>query len=124
MRIAAAVAICCAAGGLARYYISGWLHHLFGRGFPFGTLTVNVVGALLIGMVMQYSLRGTLPESVRVGLVTGLLGGLTTFSSFSYETLYLLRDGRLLSAFVNIVANLLLCLLFTWFGMVAVRNLL
>lgn len=124
MKVAAAVALFCAMGGLARYYISGWVHSLAGRGFPYGTLMVNIIGAFLIGVVMEYSLRSNgLSEQVRIGLTVGLLGGLTTFSSFSYETLTLLRNGSLIAASANIFGSVFICLICTWLGILLVRLL-
>ncbi len=124
MKTAAAIAIFCAGGGLARYYLSGWVYDLLGRAFPFGTLIVNVIGAYLIGLIMELALRSTLISDVlRIGLTVGFLGGLTTFSTFSYETFKLLEDGRFIIAFANVLASVFVCLLFTWLGIVTVRSL-
>lgn len=122
MRTAATIALFCAGGGLTRYYLSGWIYNLLGRSFPYGTLAVNVVGAYLIGVVMETGLRSTLlPDTLRIGLTVGFMGGLTTFSTFSYETFKLLEEGQLLFAFANVAASVLICLLFTWLGIVSVR---
>ena len=111
-----------ALGCLARYWISGWVHTVAGRTFPYGTLVVNVVGAFCIGLLMEFSLRSAIvPPSLRTGLAIGFLGGLTTFSTFSYETYRLLEDGQLLTAAANVVASVLICLVFTWLGIVAAR---
>lgn len=124
MKIAATIALFCAGGGLARYYLSGWIYSLFGRSFPYGTLTVNIIGAYLIGVILELNLRSTLiPETLRIGLTVGFLGGLTTFSAFSYETFKLLEEGQLIFAFTNIAASIVACLLFTWLGIVSVRLL-
>ena len=124
MKTAAAIAIFCAGGGLARYYLSGWVYTLLGRSFPYGTFAVNIIGAYLIGLIMELGLRSTLiPDALRIGLTVGLLGGLTTFSTFSYETFSLLEDGQFLVAFVNILASVAVCLLFTWLGILTVRTL-
>lgn len=122
MKTAATIAFFCAGGGLTRYYLSGWIYSLFGRSFPYGTLTVNIIGAYLIGVILELSLRSTLiPETLRIGLTVGFLGGLTTFSTFSYETFKLLEEGQLIFAFSNITASIVACLLFTWLGIVTVR---
>lgn len=122
MKTAATIALFCAGGGLTRYYLSGWIYNFLGRSFPYGTLAVNVVGAYLIGVVMETGLRSTLlPDTLRIGLTVGFLGGLTTFSTFSYETFKLLEEGQLLFAFANVAASVLICLLFTWLGIVTVR---
>lgn len=124
MRAAATIAFFCAGGGLARYYLSGLVYSLLGRTFPYGTFVVNVIGAYLIGLVMELGMRSTLiPDTLRLGLTVGFLGGLTTFSTFSYETLLLLEDGRFMVAFVNIMASVAVCLLFTWLGIVTIRTL-
>lgn len=122
MKIAATIAIFCACGGLTRYYLSGWAGTLLGRSFPFGTLLVNVIGAYLIGAVMESGARSTLiPETLRIGLTVGFMGGLTTFSTFSYETFRLLEDGQFFFAFVNTAASVIACLLFTWLGIITIR---
>lgn len=124
MKTAATIAIFCAGGGVSRYYLSGWVYSIVGRSFPYGTLLVNIIGAYLIGFVMELGLRSTLiPDALRLGLTVGFLGGLTTFSTFSYETFTLLEDGRLLVAFANILASVAVCLLFTWLGIITVRTL-
>lgn len=124
MRTAATIAIFCAGGGLARYYLSGWVYSLLGRGFPYGTLTVNLCGGYLIGLIMELGLRSTaISPSLRLGLTVGFLGGFTTFSTFSYETFSLLEDGRFITAFTNVLVSVVLSLLFTWLGIVTVRTL-
>jgi CrcB protein len=124
MKTAAAIAIFCAGGGLTRYYLSGWVYSLLGRAFPYGTFAVNIIGAYLIGLIMELGLRSTfIPDTLRLGLTVGFLGGLTTFSTFSYETFTLLEDGRFLVAFSNVLASVAVCLLFTWLGIVTVRTL-
>lgn len=124
MRTAVTIALFCAGGGLARYYLSGWIYSLLGRGFPWGTLLVNVIGAYFIGLIMELGQSSTLiPDVMRIGLTVGLLGGLTTFSTFSHETFKLLEDGQLLLAFVNVLASVAVCLFFTWLGIVTARSL-
>ncbi|MBV5341587.1 MAG: fluoride efflux transporter CrcB [Deltaproteobacteria bacterium] len=124
MKTAAAIAFFCAGGGLTRYYLSGWVYNLLGRAFPYGTFAVNIIGAYLIGLIMELGMRSTvIPDTLRLGLTVGFLGGLTTFSTFSYETFALLEDGRFLVAFANIMGSVALCLLFTWLGIITVRTL-
>jgi CrcB protein len=124
MKTAATIALLCAGGGLTRYYLSGWVYNLLGRAFPYGTFAVNIIGAYMIGLIMELGLRSTLiPDTLRLGLTVGFLGGLTTFSTFSYETFSLLEDGQFLVAFANILASVTVCLLFTWLGIITVRTL-
>lgn len=113
-----------ALGCLSRYYLSGWVYGLLGRRFPFGTLAVNLVGAFLIGLIMEFGLRSAaLPANLRLGIAIGFLGGLTTFSTFSYETLRLLEDGELLTATVNVLVSVVTGLTFTWLGIQLARSL-
>lgn len=124
MNKAAIIGLFCAGGGVSRYYLSLWLYSLFGRAFPYGTLAVNVIGAYLIGLIMELALRSTtLSDTLRLGLTVGFLGGLTTFSTFSYETFKLLEDGQFFLAAVNVLVSVLLCLLCTWLGIVTIRAL-
>src|SRR5512133_1096123 len=110
MKTAATIAIFCASGGLSRYYLSGWVYSLLGRAFPYGTFVVNVIGAFFIGLIMELGLRSTLiPDTLRLGLTVGFMGGLTTFSTFSYETFTLLEDGQFGVAFANVFASVALC---------------
>ncbi len=113
-----------ALGCLSRYLVSGWIYALFGRAFPYGTLVVNVLGAFLIGLIMEFGLRSAvLPVDIRSGLVMGFLGGFTTFSSFSYETFRLLEEGGILMATTNVLVSVFACLFFTWAGIHAARAL-
>jgi CrcB protein len=113
-----------ALGCLARYYLSSWVYALMGRGFPYGTLAVNIVGAFFIGFVMELSLRSTLiSTNLRVGLTIGFMGGLTTFSTFSFETFKLLEDGQFVVAFTNVLMSVFVCLLLTWLGIIVARQI-
>jgi CrcB protein len=103
----------CFAGALgsgARYLIGVWAVERFGVGFPCGTLIVNVAGCFLMALVMQASLSlATFPPTLRFALTTGFLGGLTTYSSFNYETTRLVEQGTPLRALANLLLTLLLC---------------
>ncbi len=122
MKTAAFIALFCAGGGLTRYYLSGWIYSILGRTLPYGTFAVNVIGSFFIGLVMELGLQSTaIPSTLRVGLTVGFMGGLTTFSTFSYETLMMLEDGRILASFINILSSVSICLAFTWLGILAVR---
>ena len=119
------IALFGALGCLSRYFLSGWVYNIFGSGFPYGTLAVNATGAYIIGLIMEFSIGSNLiSQSLRVGITIGFLGGLTTFSTFSYETFRLLEDGEFLIASINIFISVLVCLFFTWAGTETARYLL
>ena len=119
------IALFGALGCLSRYYVQGWVYDIFGRGLPFGTFAVNIIGSFIIGLIMEFSLYSDLiSPTLRTGLTIGFLGGLTTFSTFSYETFRLLEDGEFFFAFLNTFASVLVCIFFTWGGVVAARYLL
>lgn len=125
MKTAATIAIFCAGGGLTRYYLSGWIYNILGRNFPYGTFAVNIIGSYFIGLIMELGLRSTsIPGTLRLGLTVGFLGGLTTFSTFSYETFELLEEGQISVAFANVTASVIVCLLFTWLGILSVRTII
>ena len=118
MHPALAVALGGAAGALARFHLVVAMKRL-DTVFPWGTLLVNVLGSFLIGAVWAWFLdRPDTPEWVRVGLMTGVLGGYTTLSSVSLETVLLLESGAYWQAGANIAANFLLgvlaCLAALW----------
>jgi fluoride exporter len=112
------------AGCVARYWLAGAVQNLTDHGFPSGTLSVNILGSLIIGLVMTLSLeRGLVNDDLRILLTTGFCGGFTTMSTFSYETLALLRDGEQLLALGNISATFAACLGAVWLGSIAARLL-
>ncbi|GFO61323.1 putative fluoride ion transporter CrcB [Geomonas silvestris] len=118
------IALFGALGCLARYFLSGWVYDLCGRALPYGTFAVNVIGAFLIGLIMEFSIRSVLvPPTLRTALTIGFLGGLTTFSTFSFETFRLIEEGALVSAFGNILLSVVACLACTWLGIAAARAL-
>lgn len=96
-------------GASLRYIISVNSSRLFGTQLPYGTLIVNVLGGLLIGLIMEFSLTTDfISHDLRLFLTTGILGGLTTFSTFSYETISFLSEGRYIAGISNIFLNLIL----------------
>lgn len=112
-----------AAGAVFRYGLSSGIAHWFGKGFPLGTLTVNVVGSGLMGFLYVLMLQRVVSEEWRLALLTGLLGAFTTFSTFSVETLNLVQDGAFLKAGANIFLSVFLCLMAAWIGMVLGKQL-
>lgn len=115
------VALGGAIGASARYLVSGWMGAWFGPGFPWGTFFANVSGSFLIGIVLALVDGGSLPAGARLFLAVGILGGYTTFSSFSYESLGLLTDTGLLLTLLNTLGQLILGLVFVYFGVVVGR---
>jgi CrcB protein len=106
-------------GAAARYVLQGLVYRFLPATFPFGTFAVNIIGSFLIGFLMA-ALEGRflVTPALRVFLAIGVLGGFTTFSSFSYETLMLLREGSYALGAINILATVVLCLSATWMGLV------
>ncbi len=122
MRIVLLIGLGSFIGGVSRYLLSQLIQNKALTSFPWGTLTVNVIGCLLIGMVFGISERSGLTNDWRLFLATGLLGGFTTFSAFSFESISLIRDGQAGSALLYIGCSIVLGLLATYGGMVAVSN--
>lgn len=98
-------------GGVLRYWLSGFVYKFFHPTFPYGTLSVNVLGSFIIGVVMYYfDANELISQQLRIFLTIGLCGGLTTFSTFSYETINFLKEREFLYAGLNILLNLFLTL--------------
>jgi CrcB protein len=118
------VALGGAVGASLRYLVAATTHGLLGHAFPYGTLLVNVLGSLLIGyLVVLLPDTGSTISLLRLLLITGLLGGFTTYSAFSIETLTLLQEGQLMKAGLNIALTLCSCLLAVWAGYLLARSL-
>lgn len=105
-------------GSITRYLTSTWVQTASGSlDFPYGTLTVNLAGCFIIGLLAQLAeTRGIFTSETRLLVFTGVLGGFTTFSSFGNETLNLARSGNTANAFINIGANVIFGLLAVWIG--------
>ncbi len=110
-------------GAVLRYLLSGWAHRVYGGVLPVGTLLVNLVGCFALGVLMTLVERQALSPEVRLALGVGLLGALTTFSTFGYETVELVRRGALAPALGNVAGNVVLGVAAVWAGMAAVRSL-
>ncbi len=114
-----------ALGGMARFWCSGVMARLIGETFPWGTLFVNVLGCLIIGFVATVTApdgRLFVDQTTRQFVMLGFLGGFTTFSSFSLQTLSLMNDGEWIYAGLNIGASLVLCLVAVWIGHVIAEH--
>ena len=105
------IAIGSAIGGVARYWCSGVAARLIGETFPWGTLIVNVLGSFLIGVIQQIGLTTLwIPDTLRVVLAIGVMGGFTTYSSFSYEAVKLVESGSWTAAAAYVALTTVLCL--------------
>jgi len=113
-----------AIGALLRYGASLSVYSFMGRGFPYGTLFVNVTGSLLMGLLSVMMLeRFNIGPEWRAAVLVGVLGSFTTFSTFSIETLNLLEQGDVMRAVTNIVLSVLVCLVAVWFGVLIGRQI-
>ncbi|WP_394201761.1 fluoride efflux transporter CrcB [Shewanella waksmanii] len=105
-----------AIGAVFRYLISILAISLFGSGFPFGTLIVNVLGSFMMGIIYALGQVSEVSPEIKAMIGVGLLGALTTFSTFSNETLLLIQSAQWIKAFLNIALNLSLCIFMVYLG--------
>lgn len=125
MSIYIALAIGGSLGAMLRYWVQATTHQWLGFGFPYGTLTVNVVGSLLMGFVSVLVMsRFDVSVPVRAGLLVGFLGSFTTFSTFAMDALQLADSGALLKAASYILLSVLFCILGAWAGLMTARQLI
>ncbi|MES1240386.1 MAG: fluoride efflux transporter CrcB [Acidobacteriota bacterium] len=111
-----------AVGTGARYLLGGWIADRTGSGFPWGTFAVNALGSFLLGAILQVALTTDLiSPTLRLALTTGVMGGFTTYSTFNYETLQLMRDDAWLLAAANLGATVIGCLLAGALGLLCGR---
>ena len=109
-------------GAVARYGLAGLVQRFTSPYFPFGTFTVNIVGCLVLGMIAGIAEhRFALGPQARAFLLIGVIGGFTTFSSFTYETFQLLRDAEIARAALNAVGQVVVGLAALWTGFVVTR---
>jgi CrcB protein len=112
-----------AAGSGLRYGAAVLGARWLGAEFPYGTLFVNLVGSFAIGLVQQVALTGAMSETLRLTLVTGVIGGFTTYSAFSYETVHLMQTGAWGRAALNVLVTTAGCLALCAAGLAAGRAL-
>jgi CrcB protein len=111
-----------AIGGGARYLLSGWTLGLLGASFPYGTLAVNAIGSFLLGAVMFTGVETTMMSpTLRLALATGVLGGFTTYSTFSYETMRYIQEGAWAIAIGNVLVTVIGCLVACLLGWAGAR---
>jgi CrcB protein len=112
------------AGTLIRYWLSGFVARQYGETFPWGTLVVNLIGCFLAGAIYYLAdERFLISPTLRTMILIGLLGGLTTFSSYGLQTFTLLRDGEIGLATLNIAVSNVLGLFMVWAGYVVFKAL-
>jgi|SRR6187401_1432380 len=112
-----------AAGTAARHLLTLWSNDRFGSSFPYGTLVVNLIGCFVISLVVQAAVTSDWPPTLRLALVTGVLGGFTTYSAFNHETLRLFSQGSGGMALGYVALTMIGGLLSGWLGLAAARGL-
>lgn len=112
-------------GGVLRYWVSNGMYLLLGKQFPYGTLIVNISGCFLMGLLFVISVErfDGFASQFRALVLIGLLGGYTTFSSYSIETINLFESGNWVSALINMLLSTFICVLAAWLGVIGGRNL-
>lgn len=111
-------------GSVTRYTLGRWVNSLHGHHFPYGTLVVNVVACLLMGLAIGFAdHRQWIGPHARLLLVAGFCGGFSTFSAFSTETLQLMQQGHYTSTALYVAGSVVLCVLATWAGISISRAL-
>jgi CrcB protein len=124
LQLIAAVALGGALGSVARYLAGIGAGKLFGLGFPWGTLIINIAGSFLIGAFVElFALRLNLSQPIRVFLTVGFCGGFTTFSTFSLESYLLMERGEMIPAALYIVASVVLSIVALFGALHLVRGL-
>lgn len=110
-------------GSVARYLLGQMVQGNIMSSFPFGTMTVNILGCFIIGIIYALSTRGLASPELRVLLATGFCGGFTTFSSFAYENMTLLQDGQFLYATLYAGISFFVGLIAAYLGVLAIKTL-
>ena len=113
-----------AAGTGARYLIAVWAAQRLGSAFPYGTLVVNLIGCFAIAALMHAALTLGWPATTRAAVTIGFIGGLTTYSSFNYETMRLVEEGAPTTAALNLALTVVGGFMAGWLGLVTAREIL
>ncbi len=104
-------------GSVLRYAMSGWVYAIMGADFPYGTFAVNIIGSFVIAFFLTIADdRFLVSLNLKAFIAIGILGGFTTFSTFTYETLELFKNGSYITAATNIVGSIVVALLAAWLG--------
>jgi len=120
-----AVALGGSFGAVIRFLVSSGIYQWLGRGFPYGTLVVNIMGSFMLGLLTESLMlqRITVTFEYRAAILVGFIGAFTTFSTFSLETFYLIEQGNLTKAALNIFTSVSACILAIWIGLLCGRGL-
>ncbi len=118
------IAIGGAIGALTRYFVSGIAYKYIGIDFPWGTLSVNLIGSFLIGFLYQFFERVVILPETKTLIFIGFLGAFTTFSTYALETLNFLKEGEIRIALYNFLANNIFSILFAFIGMMISKYLI
>ena len=113
-----------AAGTGARYLIAVWAAQRLGSAFPYGTLVVNLIGCFAIAALMHAALTLGWPATTRAAVTIGFIGGLTTYSSFNYETMRLVEEGAPMTAALNLALTVVGGFMAGWLGLITAREIL
>lgn len=111
-------------GAVLRYWLSGLIGNATSGKFPYGTLAVNVIGCFVIGLFLTLGYdRFSWSPGLRLFVAIGILGGFTTFSTFSFETITLLREGLYMQGFINAAASFVGCLVATFVAIALAKSI-
>jgi CrcB protein len=125
MSIYFAIAVAGALGAVSRYWVLTASNNWLGHNFPYGTLTVNVSGSLIMGFLTVLLVhRFNVSNEIRVALLVGFLGSFTTFSAFSIDTVHWIENGAILKALAYVLLSVFGCVLGAWFGLATARYLI
>jgi len=125
MSIYIAIALGGSLGAISRYWVFTTMHRWLGEDFPYGVLSVNILGSLAMGFLSVLLVhRFQVSEEIRIGILLGFLGSFTTFSAFAMDTLHLLNAGALLKAMSYILLSVFFCILGAWAGLVTAKQII
>lgn len=124
MSIYLAIAIGGSCGAISRYWMSNATYSWLGNNFPYGTLTVNMVGSMLMGfLTIVLVQRFDVSEAVRLGLIVGFLGSFTTFSTFALDTIHWYESGAVIKSLAYVLVSVVSCVLGAWAGLISAKQL-